>query len=121
MKDSFSSSAVLNFRCARKSMPYSAVNFSFWRSIKYTFIYHNSDSRCLLTAEARIYSQGFVVDKVDRIFSEYFGFPPVYVLSKMVAGRSVIQMGVLRLDDLWLSVSPVFRTCAQAGDRDRGC
>jgi len=50
-----------------------------------------------------------VVDKVDRFFSEYFGFPPlacvtlpVYVLSKMVASRPVIQLGVVRLEDLWL-------------------
>jgi hypothetical protein len=102
VKDSFSFSVSLSSSRAPKSVPYSALNFSFWRSMKCTFICQSSDSRWLLTAEARVYSQGFVVDKVDRYFSEYFGLPQlacvtlsVYVLSKMVASRTGIQIGVV--------------------------
>jgi len=47
---------------------------------------------------------GFVVDKVNGFFSDYFGFPPlacvtlsVYIPSKMVARRPVILIVVVRV------------------------
>jgi len=62
---------------------------------------------------------GFVVDKVHRFFSEYFGFPPlacvtlsVYVLSKMVVSRPVILMGVVRVASF-----PDLRTSRGSGSR----
>ena len=60
-----------------------------------------------------------MVDKVDRYFSEYFGFPPlacvtlpVYVLSKMVASRPVIQMSVVSVASV-----PDLRTSRGSGSR----